>query len=62
MIWSTPLIVTILILTRVVLITGLECEEPLNNHYCVIKGHNPREVPPGEPPLNIMMEIGVSVR
>ena len=60
--WSTSLIVIILILTRVVLITCLECEEPLQKHYCVTKGHNPRELPPGEPPLTIMMEIGVSVR
>jgi hypothetical protein len=39
-----------------------ECEEPHHKHYCVLKGHIAKELPPHEPPLTVFMDLGVSVR
>jgi hypothetical protein len=40
---------------------GFECEEPLHKHYCVMKGHVAKELPPHDPPLAVFMDLGVSV-
>ena len=40
----------------------LECEEPLHRHYCVTKGLVAKDLPPHEPPLNVFLDIGVSVK
>ena len=39
----------------------LECEEPHHKHYCVLKGHIAKELPPEQPPLTIYLDLGVSV-
>ncbi len=41
---------------------GLECEEPLNRDYCVIKGQIAKELPPGQVPLEVNAYIGVLVK
>ena len=45
-----------------VAVDELECEKPHHKHYCVLKGHIAKELPPHEPPLTVFMDLGVSVR
>jgi len=58
------LVVVVLLLVHVVdaVDDELECEEPHHKHYCVLKGHIAKELPPHDPPLTIFMDLGVSVR
>ncbi len=43
-------------------IFALECEDPPNKDYCVLKGQNGKEMPNGEVPLEVNADIGVSVK
>ncbi len=56
------ILVAFLLLAAGVVVGGLECDEPVHKHYCVLKGHVAKELPPGEPPLSIGFDMGVSVK
>ena len=40
---------------------NLNCQDPSNEDYCVLIGHNRDKLPPN-PPLNISMTLAISVR
>jgi len=42
--------------------SGLECEEPLKRDYCVVKGQNGKELPTSQVPLEVKVDIGVTVK
>jgi len=57
----SQLIFVILCVQACAAIDELDCEEPHHKHYCVLKGHIAKELPPEEHPLIIYLDLGVSV-
>lgn len=53
---------TLIFLFNLGQVLALECEEPLNKDYCVLKGHNAKELPEGQVPLEVNADIGVAVK
>ncbi len=57
----SKLIFVILCVQVCAAVDELDCEEPHHKHYCVLKGHIAKELPPEEHPLIIYLDLGVSV-